>query len=135
MLATVGAHLDPATIVAPPNASVHGRIPHLAVVPGAAVVVCHAGLGTIMAALRHGVPVLCIPLGRDQHANAAAVVAAGVGRTLARDASADDIRSAVGALTVDGPERAGASRMAAAMTEPSGRHPAISALLAALPGA
>ena len=61
--------------------------PPRAVVPGASVVVCHAGLGTIMAALRHGVPVLCIPLGRDQHANAAAVVAAGVGRALDRDAS------------------------------------------------
>ena len=106
VVATVGDHIEAATIAARPP-SVHGRIPHLAIVPGAAVVVCHAGLGTILAALRHGVPVVCIPLGRDQHANAAAVVAAGAGRTLALDVSADDIRAAVGALLVG---RSGACR-------------------------
>ena len=131
--ATVGDHIDPTAVAAPPNASVRARIPHAAVVPGAAVVVCHGGLGTVLAALRHGVPVLCIPLGRDQHANAAAVVAAGAGRSLDRDAAADEIRAAVAALMADGPERAGVARMAAAVAEPAGRHPAVSALLDALP--
>jgi UDP:flavonoid glycosyltransferase YjiC (YdhE family) len=132
VLATVGDHIDPTAVAAPPNASVRARIPHVAVVPGAAVVVCHGGLGTVLAALRNGVPVLCIPLGRDQHANAAAVVAASAGRSLDRDAAADEIRAAVAALTADGPERAGAARMAAAVAEPAGRHPAVSALLDAL---
>ena len=133
VLATVGDHIDPATVAGPPNAvGAAGGSRTSPSCPGAAAVVCHAGLGTIMAALRHGVPVLCVPLGRDQHANAAAVVAAGAGRSLGRDAAPDDIRAAVAALMADGPERAGAARMAAAVAEPAGRHPAVSALLDAL---
>ena len=131
VVATVGEHLDPASIACPANATVTGRVPHAAVVPGAAAVVCHAGLGTILAALRHGVPLVCIPLGRDQPLNAAAVAAAGVGRVLARDADADEIRDVVTAVAMDGPEHLAAARFAATLAEPE-RHPAVEALLAAL---
>ena len=131
VLATVGGHLDPASIARPANATVSGRIPHAAVVPGADAVVCHAGLGTIAAALRHGVPLVCVPLGRDQHANAAAVVAAGAGRVLAADAAADEIRETVTAVASAGPERDAAERLAMTLAERD-RHPVVDALLAAL---
>ena len=43
--------------------------------PDAAAVVTHAGHGTIMRALAHGIPLLCLPMGRDQDDNAARVFA------------------------------------------------------------
>jgi UDP:flavonoid glycosyltransferase YjiC (YdhE family) len=63
--------------------------------PQAALVVCHAGLGTVMAALSHGVPLVCLPMGRDQGNNAQRVASLGAGRTLAGDASRGEIRDAV----------------------------------------
>jgi UDP:flavonoid glycosyltransferase YjiC (YdhE family) len=40
------------------------------IISSASLVITHAGVGTIMAALGRGVPVLCTPLGRDQFFNA-----------------------------------------------------------------
>ena len=50
--------------------------------PHMAAVVSHGGLSTITAALTAGVPLVCIPQGRDQYHNAARVAATGVGRTV-----------------------------------------------------
>src|SRR5207253_5005080 len=63
--------------------------------PHAALVITHAGLGTVMAALAHGVPLLCLPMGRDQHDNAARVAHLGAGSVVPADAGADEIASAV----------------------------------------
>ena len=54
-------------------------VPHAAVLPSVDVVVSHAGLGTVTAALAHGVPLVCHPFGRDQHLNAQRVEAVGRG--------------------------------------------------------
>jgi UDP:flavonoid glycosyltransferase YjiC (YdhE family) len=62
-------------------------------------VVSHGGLGTVLRALAHGVPVLMLPLGRDQHLNADRVAQLGAGIHLPRDASAEQIRLAVEQLT------------------------------------
>lgn len=48
----------------------------------AAAVVCHAGSGTVTGALAHGVPVVCLPIGADQPANASRCVELGVGVAL-----------------------------------------------------
>ena len=39
--------------------------------PACRAVVTHGGLGTTLRALAHGVPLVLLPLGRDQHVNAA----------------------------------------------------------------
>ena len=57
-------------------------VPHGEVLPHASLVVTHAGMGTVMSALSHGVPLLCLPLGRDQFFNAAMVERLGAGRAL-----------------------------------------------------
>jgi UDP:flavonoid glycosyltransferase YjiC (YdhE family) len=57
-------------------------------------VITHAGLGTTMAALGHGVPLLCTPLGRDQFFNAERVQALGAGRMLMANADSDAIAHA-----------------------------------------
>jgi MGT family glycosyltransferase len=102
VLATVGDHLDPAAVNAPANAVVARYVPHGSILPKARLLVCHAGLGGVLAALTHGVPILCLPLGRDQPANAAQVDRTGVGRALSPDASVADIRDAASALLAGG---------------------------------
>jgi UDP:flavonoid glycosyltransferase YjiC (YdhE family) len=53
-----------------------------------------------VAAEAHGVPMLCLPMGRDQDGNAARVERLGLGRVLRADSGAADIAAAVrGALT------------------------------------
>lgn len=94
-LITLGDVLAPEVLSAPENVLVHRYVSHAAVLPQAALVLCHAGLWTVMAALRHGVPLVCIPMGRDQDNNAQRVAALGVGRTLASDARPGEIRDAV----------------------------------------
>src|SRR6266496_1737644 len=46
-------------------------------------VITHAGLGTTLRAIAHGVPQLMLPLGRDQHLNATRVTDLGAGIMLA----------------------------------------------------
>jgi len=53
-----------------PNVSIYDWLPHEAILPHAAGVVTHAGHSTVMAALAHGVPLVCMPMGRDQDTNA-----------------------------------------------------------------
>jgi UDP:flavonoid glycosyltransferase YjiC (YdhE family) len=73
----------------------------------------HAGLGSIGAALSFGVPMVCLPLGRDQPANAEAVSAVGAGRVLPPDAPADRLRAAVLDVLGDDDARRAAARLAA----------------------
>src|SRR5205814_8943424 len=63
-------HVDTTELTHPPNADVQGYVRHAAVMPHVDAVVTHAGLGTIVAALSHGLPLVCLPLGRDQPHNA-----------------------------------------------------------------
>ncbi len=77
-----------------------------------ALLVTHAGLGSVVAALAHGVPLLCLPLGREQPQNAAAVARIGAGRVLAPDAAVDDVRAAIVELLANPDYRVAAERMA-----------------------
>lgn len=63
--------------------------------PEVALVICHAGMWTVMTALRHGIPLVCVPAGRDQDNNAQRVAALGAGRVLAADAGTGELREAV----------------------------------------
>jgi hypothetical protein len=75
----------------PDNVEVSDWTPHAEVLPRTALLVTHAGLGTVMIGLAHGVPLLCLPMGRDQHGNAARVSKLGAGLVLSADA--DSLRS------------------------------------------
>jgi MGT family glycosyltransferase len=100
-MVNLGGHLDAATLVPPPNAVIQGYVRHAAVMPHAQLVVTHAGLGTVVAALSFGVPLVCIPLGRDQPHNAERVDALGVGVVVPPDASAAQLRAAVERVLAD----------------------------------
>ena len=66
--------------------------------------VTNGGSGSVIGALAHGVPVLCVPAAASpsQRRNADAVVRAGAGRSIERvEATAAGIRAAVSALLED----------------------------------
>ena len=77
--------------------------------------ITHAGFGTTMAALGRGVPLLCLPMGRDQFFNADQVQALGAGRTLMSDSSSDAIAQAAMDILRDDRFTAGAQRLAVAI--------------------
>jgi MGT family glycosyltransferase len=99
----------------PANVTVVGSAPHREVLKHAAVAVTHAGHGTVIKALAAGVPVVALPLGRDQPDNAARVVAAGAGVALKRSAKVKAIRAAVTDALATPSYAAAAQRLAAAI--------------------
>jgi UDP:flavonoid glycosyltransferase YjiC (YdhE family) len=115
-LVTTGPSVDPARLPARGNVEVRDFVPHADVLPRASLVVTHAGLGTVHAALAHGVPLVCVPGGRDQNDVAARVVARGAGvRTSKRK-----LRPAIERALADPSLAAGAQRMAEAFAHHDG---------------
>ena len=93
-LITTGPAVDSAVIVAPPNVTVKQWVRHADVLPYCSAVITHGGHGTVMKALIAGVPLVVVPLGRDQPDNAARVVHAGAGIRLRKKASVSALRAA-----------------------------------------
>jgi UDP:flavonoid glycosyltransferase YjiC (YdhE family) len=122
VVATVGDHLDPTdiTAAAPSNATVTGYVRHAALLPGAALLVTHAGLGTVLAGLAHGVPLVCLPLGREQPDNAAAVARVGAGRVLPPDTPVDELRAAFAEVLATPAYRIAAATLAATTADAAG---------------
>jgi len=98
---------------APPNVTVTRWVRHADVLPYCSAVISHAGHGTVMKALIAGVPLIVVPLGRDQPDNAARVVHIGAGIRLPKNASADALRAAISQIIEDPRYRAAARTMAA----------------------
>ena len=112
VLLTLGGVLPIDTVDVPANVVVRGFVPHAQVLPYVAAVVSHGGLSTITATLAHGVPLVCIPQGREQPLNAQAVEECGAGRSVAADAKPAEIAAAVRAVLSDDGIRARAARFA-----------------------
>jgi len=92
---TAGPALDLDGFEAPANIQVVASAPHSEVLRHAAAAVTHGGHGTVAKALAAGVPLVVMPMGRDQGDNAARVVAHGAGIRLKRTASETTIAEAV----------------------------------------
>jgi UDP:flavonoid glycosyltransferase YjiC (YdhE family) len=84
---TLGPAVSAEAIRVPPNIEASPYADHDQVLSSCAAVVTHGGLGTTLRALAHGKPLLLLPLGRDQHFNAARVVGLGAGICLPSEAS------------------------------------------------
>jgi MGT family glycosyltransferase len=91
---TTGPTVDPAVLDAPDTVAVVRSAPHGDLLKDAALFVTHAGHGSTLRPLMAGVPLLCLPMGRDQNDNAARVAHRGAGLTLPADASPDAIAAA-----------------------------------------
>ena len=115
VLVLTGSEFAPAEIGSAPGVHVRRYVPHAAVLPDAALVVTHAGTGTLMASFTVGAPVICIPLGRDQDSNARRVDELGLGTTLALTATPEQIRAATAKALTSAPMHDAARRMADAI--------------------
>jgi MGT family glycosyltransferase len=127
-LVTTGDQVDASEIRAPANVRVESFVPHASVLPSAAAVVTHAGLGTVMAALACGVPLVCMPMGREQPITAARVAACGAGVCLDAEADVDTIRMAVDACLTSPAYRQGAAAMAECIRSSGGTTRAVAEL-------
>lgn len=94
-LVTLGPALSSAGVETPANVVVMQTAPHSQVFPHADLVVTHAGHGTIMRALSHGLPLVCVPMGRDQKDNAIKVAHHGLGLKTSPGAGPDAIKKVV----------------------------------------
>jgi MGT family glycosyltransferase len=94
-LVTLGPVLSPADFPAPANVVVTAQAPHSQVFPHAAAVITHCGHASTLRPLMAGVPLICLPLGRDQPDNAARVTERGAGLRVSPDAPAEAIADAV----------------------------------------
>ena len=61
-------------------------IPHTAVLERAQLLISHAGHGSVMKALRHGVPMVLVPWSRDQFGVAARAESMGAARVIPKEA-------------------------------------------------
>jgi UDP:flavonoid glycosyltransferase YjiC (YdhE family) len=115
LVVTVGRQNDPAALgPQPDNVVVHRYVPQAVVLERCDAVIAHGGSGTTLGALAFGLPLLVIPQGADQYANADRVVAAGAGRQLLRaDVTVPAIRQALRSLLDDSEYHRAAERIAA----------------------
>jgi MGT family glycosyltransferase len=100
-IVTLGPSLAASQFTPPPNVTLETFIPHAAVLPHVDAMVTQCGLGTLMKALTHGVPLVCIPLVGDQPDNAARVTARGAGLRVSAEAPPARIRAAIQRVVTD----------------------------------
>lgn len=92
---TTGRAVDPAEIQAGANVEVLQTAPHTRVLREASAVVTNAGHGTVMKSLAAGVPLVCIPIDRDQRDNTVRVLHLGAGIRLSKKSTPAQIAAAV----------------------------------------
>jgi len=132
-LVTTGPALDPSRFTAPPNIVIETFVPHRSVLPHASAMVTQCGLGTVMKALAHGVPLVCIPLVGDQPENAARVQALATGVRLPPDAAPFRIRQAIEHVLSEPAFRHAAHQVAKALAEEDPVQAAVREIESAVP--
>ena len=120
-LVTLGEMLPDGEVQSTGSVVVVRSAPHREVLSRASVVVTHCGHGTTMKALAAGVPMVCMPMGRDQDDTAARVVHAGAGVRIKPKASAETIAHAVASVLKDDRFRSNARRLRDAIAGELGR--------------
>ncbi len=103
VVATIGSHVDPATLgVVPSHVHVERFVPQRFILDRATLAISHAGAGSLLGAAGCGLPQLLFPFAADQWENADAATGAGVAITCEMDQrSTADIGAAVGRLLDD----------------------------------
>lgn len=114
-LVTIGRNVDPAALgPVPAHVRVERFVPQADVLPACTAVVAHAGSGSTLAALAHGLPLVLVPQGADQFENASRVEDAGAGIVvMPEEVTGDAVRSALRRV-LDEPSFSAAARRIAA---------------------
>lgn len=118
-LVTLGP-IDPQHVPGSGNVVVVRTAPHAEVLREATLLVTHCGHGTTMRSLVAGVPLVCVPMGRDQNDTAARVVHRGAGVRLSPDARITTIRNAVARVLADASYQRNARRLGDAIASREG---------------
>lgn len=113
LIVAVGRDLDPDELgTQPANVHVERFIPQATLPPCCDLVVSHAGSGSVLGALAHGLPMVLIPIGADQPLNAARCQALRVAEVLdAVGATPEMVRAAVSSVLADAGFRGTAERI------------------------
>jgi len=114
-LVTLGPAMRTETFDVPENVVVVETAPHGQVFPHADTFVTHGGHGSVMKALAHGVPLVALPMGRDQDDTAIRIVERGLGLRPKRKPTS--IAGAVRRVLTEPSFRAAARRMAATIRD------------------
>jgi UDP:flavonoid glycosyltransferase YjiC (YdhE family) len=116
---TTGPATDPLDVPSrhPDRVRVVRAAPHAALLRHAAAVITHCGHGTTTKAVAAGVPVLCLPLGRDQPDNARRVTERRAGLRLRHTASSAAIGQALRRLLEDPTFTEGAGALGRAIAQ------------------
>lgn len=120
-LVTLGPTLDEQIFRVPGNVVLRRSVPHSQVLGDAAVMVTHAGHGTVVRSLARGVPLLCLPMGRDQADNAVRVQTRGAGISLSCQASSEVLKRALTRLLEQPSYRQCAQAMASVLARDAAR--------------
>ena len=91
---------------------------HDLIVPKCQAVLCHGGHGTVLRPLRHGVPVVAIPMGRDHADNAVRLEWKKAGRRLSERASVKRIANTLWRVVNEPSYRDAARRMQSELDQP-----------------
>ncbi|MGV0836625.1 macrolide family glycosyltransferase [Mycolicibacterium thermoresistibile] len=118
----IGDKVDPAVLGAvPSHVEVHAAVPQLQVLRHAAVFVSHAGMGSVMEALSHRVPIVAVPQMTEQQANADRIAELNLGVRLRQDqVTAAGLRAAVDEVVGSARIAAGLRQMHEAITAAGG---------------
>jgi MGT family glycosyltransferase len=115
---TLGRTLADDALVGTDNVAVARFVPHSQLLQKASLVISHCGHGTTIKALSAGVPIVCVPMGRDQDATAACVVKQGAGVVLPPgDGTVERIGQDIRTVLDNDEYRANARRLASTFAE------------------
>jgi UDP:flavonoid glycosyltransferase YjiC (YdhE family) len=97
VIVTVGHGIDPAELgPQPPHVRVEQYVDQRELLPRCAAVVSHAGSGSVLGTVAHGLPAVLLPMGADQPFTAERCAQLGAARVLdPLTATPDDVRAAV----------------------------------------
>lgn len=119
-LVSTAGQIDTQALRAPPNVTITDFVAHDRAMANTDVMVTHAGLGSVAAALSRGVPLVCTPISRDQPLNAQRVADLGAGTALGESATAADIAAAIDRTLSDRTYRDAAESLARASAREGG---------------
>jgi MGT family glycosyltransferase len=115
VVVTVGPEVEPETLgPQPANVRVAQYVPQSLLLRHCDLVVSHAGSGSVVGALAHGLPMVLLPIGADQPLNAARCIALDIARVLDPfEATSADVASATEEVLADVRYRRNAQRVQA----------------------
>ncbi|MFL6021900.1 MAG: glycosyltransferase [Marmoricola sp.] len=134
VIVTTGPVVDPASLRTAPNHEVHRFVPHDELMPQVSLVVGHGGHATTVRALAHDLPLVVMPMHPmlDQPMVGRSVEKAGAGVVVAKKATPAELAPVIARLLADGPHRAAAARLGAAIRGARGTETAADQVLAAV---